>query len=970
MYGRATLILLLLLAPFFDSGNPGTPLSRILAVYHHADELFHLSNTTPASDSTALAGFSSVIDELSKTPVFAGRDTLLFQSWLKKGILLDAALNYSDANTAYCKALDFHPPNDSLTYVTYIFTGASYYNLNNFDSANYFLLRAESMATRFKTSEDKVRLYNTLGVLYYDNGNYRQANNYFTRALGMVKEKQPLDTASAVSLQTNIATCYFRLGQYEDALSLYRQILAYHVFASYIYMNMGRAYAGLERYQEALSCFRRVDGGKIPWVYNEIGNTQWQLHRADSCAWYLDQLPVLARKKGITLNELDLGINAMYRADMLTGEQKYIEALTSLQHAIVIFSRNFSNQDIYTNPSGFTGTFAYYGLFDALVKKAALFKQLFTEQPKEKYLSASYEAYQAALSLFRFIERSYDTDDAKLFLKKNGERVHESALAVCLQLYHRHPDAGYLEQAFIISEKSKASIITANLEENAFTNRPGMGKDLLRKEKNIKYNIARLNVASEGAGEKDRETIAREKAGYEMELSRLQKELEQNGDYYKLKYQDAAPGIKELQQHLDKSQALISFYAADSALQVFALTSSSFTYTRIDSLTGLQHLVEDWLNTLKTTENGRKFRGDAIGERLYQRLIKPIQAILPQKEEWIIIPDGFLYFLPFESLPAGNGPRRLLETTTISYRFSSQLLTASHSRSTKEPVTILAFAPFAGKGATLDQPASTRPTPAQPPHNQPASTQPALAQSAPDQPTPAWYNRLPASAEEIAGLPGTQYIDSLATKQRFLQSINKYPIIHLATHAVSSVNNSAASFIAFYPEKRSHLEDRLFLEELYGLDMSATQLVIISACETGQGELAGKEGVISLARAFAYAGCASTINSLWKADDKATSFILRRFYEYLKKGHNKARALQEAKLDYLNSDALNKSPAYWAHLVLVGDTSPVYTKGFSWYWVIAPLTLGMIFLIIVMRRKRKKKKSTFFKNIGEKEGRK
>lgn len=935
MYGRVTLILLLLLSPFLDSGNPGTPLSRILAVYHHADDLFHQPNSTPAGDSTALAGFSSVIDDLNKIPDFAGRDTLLFQSYLKKGILLDANLNYSGAKTAYCKALDFHPPTDSLTYVTYIFAGASYYNLNNFDSANYFLLRAESMATRFRPSEDKVRLYNTLGVLYYDNGNYRQANNYFTRALGMIKDKQPLDTASAVSLQTNIATSFFRLGQYEDALSLYRDILPYHVFTSYVYMNMGRAYAGLEKYQEALSSFRQVNATRIPWVYNEIGNAQWHLHRADSCAWYLDQLPVLAHKIGFRLNELDLGINAMYRADMLAGQQKYLEALASLQHAIVIFSRNFTNQDIYANPSGFTGTFAYYGLFDALVKKAALFNQLFKEQPKENYLSASYETYQAALSLFRFIERSYDTDDAKLFLKKNGERVHESALSVCLQLYHRHPEANYLEQAFIISEKSKASIITANLEENAFANRPGAGKELQGKERNIKYNIARLNVVSETAGDKAREAIEREKAGYEMELSRLQKELEQNGDYYKLKYQDAGPGVKELQQRLDKGQALISFYAADSALQVFALTSSSFTYTRIDSLPALQHLVEDWLNALKTTENGRKFRGDAIGEQLYRRLIRPIQAIIPQKEEWIIIPDGFLYFLPFESLPAGTGSQRLLETTTISYRFSSQLLTASHNHTDKGPVTILAFAPFAGSGAMLDQPA------------------------------PAWYNRLPASAEEIAGLPGTQYIDSMATKARFLQSINKYPIVHLATHAVSSVNNSAASFVAFYPEKRSHLEDRLFLEELYGLDMSATQLVIISACETGQGELAGKEGVISLARAFAYAGCASTVNSLWKADDKATSYILRQFYTYLKKGHTKARALQEAKLDYLNSDALNKSPAYWAHLVLMGDTAPVYTKGFSWYWAIAPLALGVIVLTGVKMRKRKKKKSTFFKNIGK-----
>src|SRR6185312_3385144 len=113
------------------------------------------------------------------------------------------------------------------------------------------------------------------------------------------------------------------------------------------------------------------------------------------------------------------------------------------------------------------------------------------------------------------------------------------------------------------------------------------------------------------------------------------------------------------------------------------------------------------------------------------------------------------------------------------------------------------------------------------------------------------------------------------------------------------------------------------------------KLVIISACETGEGQVIAQEGVISLARAFAYAGCASTINSLWKADDRATSFILRRFYVHLKEGESKARALQLAKLDYLKSDAVDKSPAYWAHLVLTGDSSPLYPKPFSWWWLLA-----------------------------------
>jgi CHAT domain-containing protein len=216
--------------------------------------------------------------------------------------------------------------------------------------------------------------------------------------------------------------------------------------------------------------------------------------------------------------------------------------------------------------------------------------------------------------------------------------------------------------------------------------------------------------------------------------------------------------------------------------------------------------------------------------------------------------------------------------------------------------------------------------------------------------------RLVASRDEIAGLKGRQYIDSSATKSNFLKTANHYPIIHLATHAVSSLTSATGSFIAFYPVGLRPDENNLYLEELYGLNLSATRLVIISACETGQGELAGKEGVISLSRAFAYAGCASTINSLWKADDKATAFILKRFYVYLQKGESKARALRQAKLDYLSGDAINKSPAYWAHLVLMGDESALYPSTGWWKWGIVFIVLGAVCGVVLGRKIKSGKK--------------
>ena len=155
----------------------------------------------------------------------------------------------------------------------------------------------------------------------------------------------------------------------------------------------------------------------------------------------------------------------------------------------------------------------------------------------------------SALSLLRYIEKSYATDEAKLFLKKKSGPAHAGALAVCLQLYRLHPQSDYLQEAFLISERSKASVITTQLEERDIMGMTGAARQLLQKVNDCKYNMARLDVKSEGTTDSTQlAALAREREGNELELSRLQQQLEQNGEYYKLKYEDANPGIPDLQK--------------------------------------------------------------------------------------------------------------------------------------------------------------------------------------------------------------------------------------------------------------------------------------------------------------------------------------------------------------------------------------------------------------------------------------
>jgi tetratricopeptide (TPR) repeat protein len=130
---------------------------------------------------------------------------------------------------------------------------------------------------------------------------------------------------------------------------------------------MGRANESLNRHAEALACFRKVNTEQLPWVFNEIGFTNLQLNRFDSAAYYLKQVQ-LSKNIG-KLSIADIGINKLYYAELHIAQQQYLPALDSLQQAIIVFAGNFRNRNIYTNPSGFIGTFAYLRLFSALSKK-------------------------------------------------------------------------------------------------------------------------------------------------------------------------------------------------------------------------------------------------------------------------------------------------------------------------------------------------------------------------------------------------------------------------------------------------------------------------------------------------------------------------------------------------------------------------------------------------------------------------
>jgi len=295
------------------------------------------------------------------------------------------------------------------------------------------------------------------------------------------------------------------------------------------------------------------------------------------------------------------------------------------------------------------------------------------------------------------------------------------------------------------------------------------------------------------------------------------------------------------------------------------------------------------------------------------------------KEEWTIVPDGIFFLLPMESLPGDSEGKPIIESHMVGYEFSARFLVNGNSKA-GEPgfeKRIISFAPFSDRGARQKE-------------------------------ADELLDRLPFSKDEISHLTGSRFSDQQATKQIFLENINRYPVIHLATHAITDLDNPSASYIAFYPATGNRPEDFLYLDEIYSLRMDSCQMVVISACETGRGALVHNEGVMSFARAFLYAGCPSTINTLWKADDHSTAEIIRLFYKYLDEGESKSRALRNAKLEFLHQNPLYRDPAYWSHIILTGNSSALNKKKQPWVWAVFAISCGTVIFFGVRKRKEKK----------------
>ncbi|MEL6559693.1 MAG: CHAT domain-containing tetratricopeptide repeat protein [Bacteroidota bacterium] len=345
---------------------------------------------------------------------------------------------------------------------------------------------------------------------------------------------------------------------------------------------------------------------------------------------------------------------------------------------------------------------------------------------------------------------------------------------------------------------------------------------------------------------------------------------------FQYKYGGTNYSLEEIQNRLLPHTTLLSFMLSDSVLHILTISNSS-----------------EKISSFPLKEGGYE---DLVEEVIASQRKADIQNL-------IVIPDGVIWKLNFDLLKSPFGQSRyLIEDVNIVYGFSLESVFSEPEQRKEFDGEVLAFS----YGEESDV---------------------AGGQLSMELFRDESLNKLPGSLLEIREisqiLNGNYYYGQAASEQLFKEESQNYRILHLAIHGDLSFDSEGLVFFSDGEQE----DGRLHLEELYLMDLDA-ELAVLSACNTGTGQITSNEGIMSLGRAFAYAGVPGLVLSRSEVSDLSTPYIMKFFYQELKAGKRKSEALRNAKNRFLQevADEHTSDPFYWSSFYVLGDDSPIYEE--------------------------------------------
>ncbi len=891
-------------------------------------------------------------------------------------------------NRQYDQAMDLHIKaiphlielGHKATYCeSYIELSVLHYWKNELDQAIEYCALAKDIMKQSKEKESE--LYGScllnLGAFYYEKRNISKALECEKEAINILEIYSP-ESERVANLLNNMAFTQDIIGEYSEAISNMYRSLEYrlrifgpvHERIALSYYTLGILHKGIKDYKKAKSYFldnyqiltklKKIDQGledrEFIQVFHNLAECHLALNDQDSSNYYLRKAFLLQKeddsfRKYLTfelqtqllLNQKNID-EAKYNAknaikaahttfinfnkhpnlarqythlgEVFQENNELDSAVYYLHKALIFLAHNFEEESFKSNPDPGNVFLEYFSIRSLKGKAKALYLR-YQQSQDVRDLKASLATYEMTHEFIGRLKQDFSTMGSKQQLAGDVLEVYEGAIETALALHEATGDQTYLEKAFFFAEANKAIILLESMNERMAQSASGIPDSLLEKEKQYRVDIAYYERSVNEEHNKKTEPDADKIKKWEDQLYTLRREYQQLIDqfeaqypkYFKLKYDTQLAGLAEVRKNLlNRKTAFLEYFVGLEKVFLFQITKNDF---QVFSFEKSEHFQEDMQELLQLARKKQVIATEAnrLQELMYQvyqnYVAKGVEALPARIDRLLIVPDDVLNLVPFEILSAEEeGTQYLIQDYNIGYAYSATLFQKGQIK--KEQQAEHLFLGFAPSFST--QIAENRDCSGEVLAN--------LTHSA---------NEI-ISVQELLG--GEVMLGKQANSAFFLEQAGHYKIIHLATHACMDEENPMQSKVFFADEP-------IINQELFNLNLSA-DMAVLSACNTGSGQLVKGDGVMSLSKGFIHAGCPSALVSLWSVDDYSTSEIMINFYKYLKKGQSKDKAIRNAKLEYLASaDKVKRHPFYWAAFIHMGDPAPLDLGGGArnWFWI-------------------------------------
>ncbi|WKN44079.1 CHAT domain-containing protein [Tunicatimonas pelagia] len=860
---------------------------------------------------------------------------------------LDSALKYAKQVIELEKV--YHANNKYFTACTYDFLGNIYGRKGNVEKAMQCHKESISLSKKVHGKKAISTFYANLGNSYLDVGFYEQSLKYHQHALKLKKERGE-GIASLASSHYSIGFVYFKQRRYELALPHFFQSSFFYKEAlptnywdlSGAYNNIGDAYRELGGYDSAYLYLQKAvdivekyyprhpysfvafwDMAKVYQDEGKLGNAFRYYQRANQV---ISDAYEVSHYAADFYNDL---------ASFYHDGRKYDSALLLYEKAIEInsFVRGSEKFIDFHNPG-------FY--LQSLLGKAITLEARYHQSGSQQYLEQAQAVCQQGDQLIQQWYRVLTYPKDQLTLAKSGRAFYEQAIRLSLMgtVTEQERQAG-TRQAFYYAEQSRAGVLRQTLLHNEAKQWGGVPDTLKQLEQQLHIDRAYYQSALYQARNKEEEADAALVSSYENRLFNLNRSYDslmqvleqQYPRYYERKHAPIPASVEAIQPTLEPGTALLSYFVGDSSSYVFTVTPDDYSVqpVKVDTTLVRQFrtaVANSQFQSYPQQAYESYFRS---GYALYQQLVAPALPADLEIKKLVVVPDAALQYLPFDLLLTQSVPFTytnlrqvpyLLRDYSVSYRYAASL---PQTTAKDSPVTqlLIAFAPSFSSGNNH-----------------------LVAVRSADVLAPMFLRWNIQEAEVVAdGWSGSAYTGEQATEAQFKAEVGDYQIVHLATHAHLNDEEPEHSYLRLAPTGNE--DGTLYAHELYNLDMAA-ELVVLSACHTGDGPEAKGEGVLSLARGFAYAGCPSVVMSQWAVDDESSTQLMQTFYEKLAEGLSKDEALRQAKLTFLaEAPVTNLHPFYWGSLGMVGDTKSLARQGetLEVWWLLCSIIVIVMLII-------------------------